>query len=77
MTDKLPGKNKGLNLLGWIMGVIALLFYLAFHYAGDQVGNYYYLGAFFTSLNVCVLCLCFSQVYELLALIHEELKKRE
>ncbi len=76
MTDKIPEGGKALSLLGWIMGLLALLFFLIFHYAGDQVGNYYYLGAFFTSLNVSVLCLCFSQVYQLLARIHEELQKR-
>ena len=77
MTEKILKTNRGLRLLGWMAGVLSLLFFLAFYYAGDKTGNYYYLGAFFTSLNITVLCLCFSQVYDLLGQIHSELKQRD
>ena len=77
MTELIDRNNRVLTLLGTITGVLSILFLSAFHYTSDDVGNYYYLGAFFTSLNVTVLCLCFSQVYDLLGQIHSELKKHD
>ena len=76
MTEKIDKNYRGLILLGSVTGILALLFFAAFYYTGESRGDVYYLGAFFTSLNVSVLCLCFSRVYELLAKIHEELVKR-
>lgn len=77
MMEKISRNNRGLKLLGWVAGVLSLLFFIAFYYAGDEVGNYYYLGAFFTSLIITVLCLCFSQVYDVLGQIYNELKQRD
>lgn len=75
MTETIKRKNLALTVLGTVTGIMSLLFFIVFHYSGDSVGNYYYLGAFFTSLNVTVLCLAFSHVYEMLGLIHQEISK--
>lgn len=77
MKSTISKNNRTLTLLGWTTGVLSLLFLVAFQYTGNKVDNYYFLGAFFTALNVAVLCLCFSQVYNLLGAILDELKQKQ
>ena len=67
--------TTGLNLIGLISGLMAAFAFLAFYITGEDVGNYYYLGTFFTSLNIAVLCLCFGKVYEILNRIYQEVEK--
>lgn len=69
MNETINRNHRNLAMLGWLTGVLSIMFLLAFQYTSDKVDNYYYLGAFFTSLNIAVLCLCFSQVYKLLGAI--------
>lgn len=76
MTEQIAKNSFGLSLLGLMAGVMAILFFLAFHYtSSNDSGSSYYLGAFFTSLNVTVLCLSFAKVYDLLKDIMQELQR--
>ena len=76
MTEHAKKRSAGLNILGLVSGILALMSFLAFYLNGEDTGNYYFLGMFFTSLNVSVLCLCFGQVYELLKQILMEMEKK-
>lgn len=76
MTEQIAKNSFSLSILGLMAGVLAFLFFMAFHYtSGTDTSSAYYLGAFFTSLNVTVLCLSFARVYDLLKDIMQELQK--
>ncbi len=66
VTEKARINSIGLTILGFFAGILAVMSFMAFYISGESAGNYYYLGTFFTSLNVTILCLCFGQVYDLL-----------
>ena len=73
MNETINRNHRNLALLGWMTGLLSIVFLLAFQFTSERVDNYYYLGAFFTSLNIAVLCLCFSQVFKLLGAILTQL----
>lgn len=75
VTEKARINSIGLSILGFFAGLLAVMSFMAFYITGEEAGNYYYLGTFFTSLNVGILCLCFGQVYDLLRMILNELEK--
>ncbi len=75
VTEQARISSIGLTILGFFAGVLAVMSFVAFYITGESAGNYYYLGTFFTSLNVTILCLCFGQVYDLLRQIIIQLEK--
>ena len=76
MTEQLAKNSFSLGVLGLMAGVMAVLFYMAFHYtSANETGDIYYLGAFFTCLNVTVLSLSFARVYDMLKDIKQELQR--